>query len=71
MERVEKILMMMWHLILLFILGAIFNTSMAFITLFFRELVIFVPILTGYGIYTLFKGIKNGSLQSRSEKDSK
>ena len=69
MERVVRFLITLRFLFLLFILGAIFNASMAFVTLFIKELAIIVPILTGYGIYTFFKGIKNGSLQSLTKKD--
>lgn len=56
--KIEKFFMIVWFTALFTVGGAIFNTVIAFASLWFNGLQVTVAALTGYGLYHLFKGSK-------------
>jgi len=56
--KVEKVFMVIWQLGLLLVLGAVFNTAIAFASLWFQEISMVTATLTGYGIFSLFNRSK-------------
>lgn len=49
-----KVFMFIWNVALLCVLGAIFNTAIAFLSLFVPATALIVAGLTGYALYKLF-----------------
>lgn len=54
--KIEKFLTVFWHTALFCVIGAIFNSGIAFASVWFEGVQIITAALTGYGIYQLFKG---------------
>lgn len=70
MTKFEKVFNFIWFTGLFAVLGGLFNSIAALLSLFFPYVTIFVAIFTGIGIVTTIKGFKgkaNESIQSSSD----
>jgi hypothetical protein len=56
--KIEKFLLIIWSTALFTLCGGIFNTGVAFASLWFDGIQVVVAALTGYGLYHLVKGSK-------------
>lgn len=58
MNKILEVSVTIWHLALFAVIGAVFNSFIAFSTLFWPPIALVTATLTGYGIFVALKGKK-------------
>ena len=67
--RITSFFLTIWYMAIFTLIGAIFNTTIAFLSLFFSKVFyLTVPGLTGYAIYKLIQRSKSENIQSSADK---